>query len=84
MTATPLAHVTPNIVMNAQLLDASYDAGIKRFVFISSSAVYPPTGLPLYPPLVSQCTPHWSPTVVTGERKEEDTLIKHWAGRTLS
>jgi len=44
MTATPLAHVTPNIVMNAQLLGASYDAGIKKFVFISSSAVYPPTG----------------------------------------
>jgi GDP-L-fucose synthase len=44
MTSTPLAHVTPNVVMNAQLMDASYDAEIKKFVFISSSAAYPPTG----------------------------------------
>ena len=44
MTATPLAHVTPNVVMNAQLMDAAYDANVKKFVFISSSAAYPPTG----------------------------------------
>jgi GDP-L-fucose synthase len=44
MTTTPLAHVTPNVVMNAQLLDASYDANVKKFLFISSSAAYPPTG----------------------------------------
>jgi GDP-L-fucose synthase len=44
MTSTPLAHVTPNVVMNAQLMDASYDAKVKKFVFISSSAAYPPTG----------------------------------------
>jgi GDP-L-fucose synthase len=44
MTSTPLAHVTPNVVMNAQIMDASYDAKVKKFVFISSSAAYPPTG----------------------------------------
>lgn len=44
MTTTPLAQVTPNVVMNAQILDASYVAGVKRFLFISSSAAYPPTG----------------------------------------
>jgi GDP-L-fucose synthase len=40
----PLSHVTPNVVMNAQLMDAAYHAGVKKVVFISSSIVYPPSG----------------------------------------
>lgn len=40
---TPLKHVTPNIVMNAQILEAAHQAGVKKFIFISSSAAYPPT-----------------------------------------
>lgn len=44
IVANPLQHVTPNVVMNAQLLDAAYAAGVDRFVFLSSSVVYPATG----------------------------------------
>jgi GDP-L-fucose synthase len=44
MVNNPLAHVTPNVVMNAQILEASYLANVKKFVFISSSAAYPPSG----------------------------------------
>jgi GDP-L-fucose synthase len=44
MTSTPLVHVTSNVVMNAQLMDAAYYAGVKKYLFISSSAAYPPTG----------------------------------------
>lgn len=44
MASTPLVQVTPNVVMNAQMLEASYAAGVKRFLFISSSAAYPPSG----------------------------------------
>ena len=44
MATTPLVHVTPNVVMNAHLLEAAYEAGVKKFVFISSGAAYPPTG----------------------------------------
>lgn len=43
ITATPLAHVTPNVVMNAQVLDAAYTAGVKKLLFVSSGAAYPPT-----------------------------------------
>ncbi len=43
MVKTPLVHVTPNVVMNAQLLDAAHAAGVTRFLFISSGAAYPPT-----------------------------------------
>ena len=42
--ASPLALVTPNVVINAQMMDASYNAGIKKFVYISSSVVYPTSG----------------------------------------
>ena len=43
MSATPLVHVTPNVVMNAQLMDAAYSVGVKKYLFISSSAAYPPS-----------------------------------------
>jgi GDP-L-fucose synthase len=42
IASTPLVHVTPNIIMNAQLLDASYFSKVKKFIFISSSVIYPP------------------------------------------
>jgi GDP-L-fucose synthase len=42
--ATPLIHVTPNVIMNTQMLEAAYEAGVQRFVFISTGAVYPPSG----------------------------------------
>ena len=44
IASTPLVHVTPNIVMNAQMLEAAYLAKVKKFIFISSSVVYPPSG----------------------------------------
>ena len=44
IAATPLVHVTPNIVMNAQLMEASHSAGVKKFIFLSSNAAYPPSG----------------------------------------
>jgi GDP-L-fucose synthase len=47
INASPLSHVTPNVVMNAQMLDAAYAAGVKKFVFISSSIVYPAADHPM-------------------------------------
>ncbi|MBS3903036.1 MAG: NAD-dependent epimerase/dehydratase family protein [Anaplasmataceae bacterium] len=44
---TPLKVVTPNVVMNALMLEAAYGAGIAKFVFISSNAVYPPFEHPM-------------------------------------
>lgn len=44
ITNNPLAHVTPNVVMNTFMLDAAYHAKVQKFVFISSSIVYPDTG----------------------------------------
>jgi GDP-L-fucose synthase len=39
----PLTHVTPNVVMNARLLEAAYAARVTKTLFISSSTVYPDT-----------------------------------------
>jgi GDP-L-fucose synthase len=43
MTKTPLVHLTPNVIMNSQILEASYANNIKKFCFISSNTVYPLT-----------------------------------------
>ncbi|MFC1521985.1 NAD-dependent epimerase/dehydratase family protein [Elusimicrobiota bacterium] len=43
MATTPLAHVTPNVVMNTQMLEAAYLAKVKKYLFISSTAAYPPS-----------------------------------------
>lgn len=43
MAKTPLAHLTPNVLMNISMLDAAYQAGVKKFLFISSNTVYPLT-----------------------------------------
>lgn len=41
MEKTPLVHLTPNIRMNLNMLEAAYECGVKKFVFISSNTVYP-------------------------------------------
>ena len=44
MTSTPLAHVNPNVFMNAGLLAAAHESGVGRFLFVSSGAAYPDLG----------------------------------------
>ena len=41
MDKTPLVHLTPNIRMNLNMLEAAYECGVKKFIFISSNTVYP-------------------------------------------
>ena len=43
IASTPLVHVTPNIVMNSQMLEAAYFARVKIFIWLSSNAAYPPS-----------------------------------------
>jgi GDP-L-fucose synthase len=37
-------HVTPNVVMSSLLLEAAHAAGVRRLVYLSSCAAYPPAG----------------------------------------
>ena len=41
MEKTPLVHLTPNLIMNARMLEAAYAAGVEKTLFISSNTVYP-------------------------------------------
>lgn len=41
MINRPLMHVTDNIIMNARMLEAAHANRVKKFVFISSTTVYP-------------------------------------------
>ena len=43
----PLIHVTPNVIINSNMLEASYSANVKKFIFISSNTVYPDSPLPM-------------------------------------
>ena len=47
MEKTPLVHLTPNLIMNALMLEATYAAGVKKTLFISTNAVYPVTDYPV-------------------------------------
>jgi GDP-L-fucose synthase len=44
---TPMVHLTPNVLMNMQMLHASYSRKIKKFLFISSNVVYPLVEFPV-------------------------------------
>ncbi len=47
MEKMPLVHLTPNLVMNALMLEAAYAAGVKKVLFISTNTVYPVTDYPV-------------------------------------
>ncbi len=43
-SATPMVHVTPNVVMNSQLLETAYQSGVEKFLWLSSTTRYPTSG----------------------------------------
>jgi GDP-L-fucose synthase len=47
MEKSPLVHLTPNLIMNALMLEAAYAAGVKKVLFISTNTVYPVTDYPV-------------------------------------
>lgn len=44
MAKTPLVHVTPNIIMNAQMLEAAYFGKVNKVLWLSSTTGYPDKG----------------------------------------
>lgn len=39
--ATPMIHVTPNILINSQMLEAAYAAEVSKFLWLGSTVAYP-------------------------------------------
>jgi GDP-L-fucose synthase len=44
IATTPMVHVTPNVLINTQMLEAAHAAGVEKFVWLSSTTGYPPSG----------------------------------------
>ena len=58
MTYAPLAHVTPNVLMNTHMLEAAYEAGVEKLMWLSSTSGYPPySGKPTKEEEMSQGEP---------------------------
>jgi GDP-L-fucose synthase len=47
VAADPMTHVTPNLLMNAQLLQAAHAAGVEKFLWLSSTTGYPVSDRPV-------------------------------------
>ncbi|MFC1558611.1 NAD-dependent epimerase/dehydratase family protein [candidate division KSB1 bacterium] len=47
MATNPVAQITPNCFMNSLLMDIAAKSNVKKFLFISSSALYPEMEAPL-------------------------------------
>ena len=47
MEAAPLVHLTPNLIMNARMMEAAYARRVQKLLFISSNTVYPQTDHPV-------------------------------------
>jgi GDP-L-fucose synthase len=45
--ATPMVHVTPNVLINTQMLEAAYEAGVEKFLWLSSTVAYPVSDQPM-------------------------------------
>jgi GDP-L-fucose synthase len=41
IAATPMVHVTPNVLINSQMLEAAYEAKVAKFVWLGSTVAYP-------------------------------------------
>jgi GDP-L-fucose synthase len=47
ISATPMIHVTPNILINTQMLEAAYEAGVQKFIWLGSTVAYPVSDKPM-------------------------------------
>lgn len=47
ISATPMIHVTPNILINTQMLEAAYEAGVEKFIWLGSTVAYPVSDKPM-------------------------------------
>lgn len=58
MAENPIAHITANLLLNSQTLEAAWREEVKRFLFISSSTVYPPVTHPVTEDEAFEGDPH--------------------------
>jgi GDP-L-fucose synthase len=47
INATPMIHVTPNVLINSLMLEAAYQAGVEKFLWLGSTVAYPQSDRPM-------------------------------------
>ncbi len=47
INATPMSHVTPNVLINSLMLEAAYDAEVEKFLWLGSTVAYPVSDKPM-------------------------------------
>ncbi len=47
INATPMIHVTPNVLINTLMLQAAYEAGVQKFLWLGSTVAYPVSDQPM-------------------------------------
>jgi GDP-L-fucose synthase len=47
IASTPMVHVTPNVLINSQMLEAAYESGVAKFLWLGSTVAYPPSDQPM-------------------------------------
>lgn len=84
MSATsPMIHVTPNVVMNALLLEAAYEAGVEKFLWLSSTTGYPEADHPVAEEEFFQGEP-FAKYFFTGWSKRFSEILCRMYGEKLS
>lgn len=48
IAATPMIHVTPNVLINSQMLEAAYNANVEKFIWLGSTVAYPMSSKPMH------------------------------------
>jgi GDP-L-fucose synthase len=47
INATPMIHVTPNVLINSLMLEAAYQAQVQKFLWLGSTVAYPQSDRPM-------------------------------------
>ncbi len=47
IASTPMIHVTPNVIINTQMLETAYQAGVEKFIWLGSTVAYPVSDKPM-------------------------------------
>ena len=47
IASTPMIHVTPNVLINSQMLEAAYIADVEKFIWLGSTVAYPMSDKPM-------------------------------------
>lgn len=73
------SYIIPNLIMNLQLLEASYDAEVKKILWLSSATAYPPSDIPLKEEQMFYADPHPSYFALGWTTRYIETLCRMYA-----